>query len=722
MSGQDRSNTTRRYRKRTGRTAALLVSAMILAVGLTPLATATATASAPGTPPTCQALSAGGPLFVTGRCVDPAFGQPVLDVQNQPGTFTDPTTGVTVSYRYFHGYFQDPTDPTKQVAHFSFYFPAPDQYKGRFFENTYPTLGAGTEGNLVPPAGCPSVGVSDCSVAFAISNGAYVVSTDNAGGVPAGGALAPYRANAAAAKYSRIVAEQMVYGTRHHPAARPRGYIYGASGGAYQTVGAMENTSGVWDGAVPQVFGVPNAIPSFMTVELLALRVLGDKLPQIAAATEPGGNGNPYAGLDPQQQAVLHEVSRLGFPLRGWWQYATLNGGAFFATEGLVRALDPTYMNDFWTLPGYEGSDPSVQAARIQYATTVVGLTGTSGLVLANVPAGDLNGADLIVNSGPLAGQSIPIVNVSGNTVQLVTNPGITPKTAVTLDNSWLIALEYYQRHQVPTPDEYGWNQYRGPNGLPLEPQRSLLVGPIAAASTAGSIADGAFHGKMIMLGSVMDVQAYPWSEDWYAKQAQAALGSSFGNNFRLWYMDNADHDPNGPAATNAADAADHIVSYLGEVEQALLDLDAWVSKGIQPPASSNYSINSEDQVHLPARASQRGGVQPVVTLTARGGGAPGQSIDVAAGQRVTFSVQAKVPPGVGRIVQVEWDFLGAGNYTVTTQLTHIGPVIKVTTTYTFTQPGTYFPAVRVASQQNGDPNTPFGLIQNLARVRVVVH
>jgi hypothetical protein len=705
-----------------GRTGVVLASAAVLAAGLTPMATAVGTATAsPGSPPTCEPLTTGGPLFITAGCVDPAFGQPVL-APGQSATFTDPTTGVTVSYEYFHGYFQNPTDPTKQVAAFSFYFPTPEQYRGRFFENTYPTLGTGTEGGVVPPAGCASVGVSECSVAFAISNGAYVVSTDNAGGVPAGGALAPYRANAAAVKYSRIVAEQMVYGTAQHPAPRPRGYLYGASGGAYQTVGAMENTSGVWDGAVPQVFGVPNAIPSFMTVELLALRVLGDKLPQIAAALEPGGSGDPYAGLDAQQQAVLHEVSRLGFPLRSWWQYATLNGGAFFATEGLVKALDPTYMSDFWSLPGYEGTDASVQAARIQHATTVVSLAGASGLVLDSVPAGDLNGADLIVNSGPLAGQSIPIVNVSGNTVELVANPGITPTTAVTLDNSWLIALEYYQRHQVPGPDEYGWNQYRGANGLPLEPQRSLLVGPIAAASTAGSIADGDFHGKMIMLGSVMDVQAYPWSEDWYAKQAQAALGSSFNDSFRQWYMDNADHDPNGPAATNAADAADLIVSYLGEVEQALLDLDAWVAKGIQPPASSNYFIDSDDQVQLPATAAQRRGVQPTVTLSAKGTGAPGTSIDVATGQPVTFSVKAQVPPGTGKIVSVQWDFLGDGTYPDSTPLTHIGPVVNLRTSYTFTQPGTYFVTVRVASQRNGDTNTPYGLIQNLAQVRVVVH
>jgi hypothetical protein len=163
-------------------------------------------------------------------------------------------------------------------------------------------------------------------------------------------------------------------------------------------------------------------------------------------------------------------------------------------------------------------------------------------------------------------------------------------------------------------------------------------------------------------------------------------------------------------------------VSYLGEVEQALLDLDAWVAKGIQPPASTHYTINSDDQVQLPATAPQRNGVQPVVTLSAKEHGGPGESIDVAAGRPVSFSVKAQVPPGTGQIVKVEWDFLGADSYPVSSGLTHIGPVVNVNATYTFTQPGTYFSTVRVASQRNGDTTTPYGLIQNLARVRVVVH
>ena len=80
-----------------------------------------------------------------------------------------------------------------------------------------------------------------------------------------------------------------MYGT----STRPRGYIYGASGGAYQTIGAAENTEGVWDGAIPMVPGTPNAIPSNQAIELLGLRVLHDKLPRSPTRSGPGEAATP---------------------------------------------------------------------------------------------------------------------------------------------------------------------------------------------------------------------------------------------------------------------------------------------------------------------------------------------------------------------------------------------------------------------------------------------
>ena len=42
-------------------------------------------------------------------------------------------------------------------------------------------------------------------------------------------------------------------------------------------------------------------------------------------------------------------------------------------------------------------------------------------------------------------------------------------------------------------------------------------------------------------------------------------------------------------------------------------------------------------------------------------------------------------------------------------------------TTYSFSEPGTYFPAIRVTSHREGDPITRHARIQNIGRVRVVV-
>jgi hypothetical protein len=657
----------------------------------------------------CEAQSAGGPLFITENCKDPELSKPYVD-ERKPGTMTDEASGVTVSFTYVHGGF------TGTKARFSFYFPAADKYRDRFFQTTYPTIGVE---DAAP--GCPEIGTSTCSVVFALSSGAYVVSTNNAGGVPAGGPLAAYRTNAAAAKYSRIIAQEM-----YKASTRPRGYIYGASGGAYQTVGSMENTSGVWDGAVPMVFGVPNAIPNFMASQLLALRVLRDKLPQIADAVAPGGSGDPFAGLSDEQHDTLKEVTRLGFPLRGWWQYATLNGGGFWAVEGAVRAIDRTYVEDFWSKPGYEGSEPSVQAARVRQDATVKNLGEGTELVLGLEPSKDLLNGDLILKDGPKAGQSVVITEIKGNKVKVVNVAGITPGTAVRLDNSWAIALQYYSRHQVPALHQYGWDQYVKKDGAPLYPQRSVIIGPMLNASSAGSVASGRFHGKMIMAESVLDVSAYPWSADWYRQQAQAALGDLSGS-FRLWYMDNADHGPDiagisaGVAFEHSAHVADHIVSYLGEVQQALLDLDAWVARGVPPAESTSYRIDADNQVQLAPAAKLRRGIQPIVTLGAgkTSNVSSHPTAEVKKGTDVTFWAKAQTPASAGKIVKVEWDFEGDGHFT--SQPVSIGHESAFKEVHRFVRPGTYFPVVRVTAQRDGDPNTAFGQVQNLASMRVTV-
>ena len=81
---------------------------------------------------------------------------------------------------------------------------------------------------------------------------------------------------------------------------------------------------------------------------------------------------------------------------------------------------------------------------------------------------------------------------------------------------------------------------------------------------------------------------------------------------------------------------------------------------------------------------------------------------------------RASVPPGTGRIVQVEWDLDGDGRFPVRAPF-DIGEDVEVELGQSFAAPGTYFVTVRVASERDGDPATPYARILNLARARVVV-
>jgi len=642
----------------------------------------------------------GATMFITMDCVDPEFQQAYIDV-DEARSATDASKNVTVSYRYVHGGFTDTN------ARFAFYFPSADEYKGRFFESTYPTVAV--------------EGADDRTIAFGISNGAYVVSSNNAGGVAVAQATGGYRANASSAKVSRLLAA-MLYGED----APIRGYIYGASGGSLQTIGAAENTLGIWDGSVPIVSAPPNAIPSFQSVQVLALRVLHDKLPAIVDAMEPGGSGDPYATLNAEERAILTEATKLGMPLGGWWQWKTMKS-AFGVTVPAVTAIDAAYTNDFWNKPGYAGfDDPTLPPLRTQLDTSIASV-GSGTVTLQDTPTGYLAYADLVINSGAAAGEKIIAVSIAGNVVTFPrdADPELVAALAagdeVHVDNSLWIALEYFQRHQVPSPDQYGWNQYRDMNGDPIYPQRPVLVGEILT-QVFGGRPSGRFHGKMIMLSSTLDVQAFPWGGDWHFKQAKAVLGDQVDETFRHWYMDNADHEP--PATT---EGYAHNVLYEPEVQQALLDIDEWVANGVIPAKSSSYTVTDDNQIVLAETADERGGVQPVVTLAVTAAdtcdnNSSAVRADIGLGTPVSFSAAAAVPPGAGKIVKVEWDFESTGTFPDASDFDGPSADVQLCKSHTYDIAGTHFAVVRVTAQREGDPDAVYRQIQNLARVRVVVN
>jgi hypothetical protein len=241
-----------------------------------------------------------------------------------------------------------------------------------------------------------------------------------------------------------------------------------------------------------------------------------------------------------------------------------------------------------------------------------------------------------------------------------------------------------------------------------------MLLGPMFARGASGTVQTGKFKGKMILVESLWDREAFPWQADWYRSKVKENLGESIDDHFVVWFTDHALHGD----LTKQEDPT-HTVSYLGVLQQALRDLSNWVEKGITPPASTNYKV-VDGQILVSASALERKGIQPIINLKADSG----ERTEIAVEKAVTFDALIELPPHTGKIVSAEWDFEGAGTFPVTADLKTAkvkGSSITLKTTYKFTNPGTYFPTLRAVSQREGDAKTPFARIQNLARVRVVV-
>jgi hypothetical protein len=630
---------------------------------------------------------------------DALFGEPFIEVDEER---TEPAP-----HRYVHGGF------TGTDARFSYYFPPRDQYQGRFFHNTYPMAISSDVGPFPIQF---DVAVGD--LGFTFDSGAYYVQTNNGGAFRAPGAdpaIAAYRVNAAAAKFSRTVAAR-IYGEH-----RPYGYLFGGSGGAYQVLGAAENSSGIWDGFLPFVLGGNYAIPSYFTVRLHALRVLRDRLPAIVDAMEPGGSGDPYAGLDDEEAAALREVSLMGFPTRGWYDYKTFNNGYYAFVFGMVVALDPTYVDDFWTKPGYLGSDPRspIRDLRTHFEATVSAVEAGQQvrIDLVDAPGRDISDWHVVVTSGPSVGASLPVLRNDGKSIFLIPNldpaviAAIQPGDTVRIDNSWQLAMQTYHRHQVPPSDDYyGWNQFRDAAGAPLYPQRDILIGPIGTTSSAGAMLSGRINAKVLMLSCLMDIDAYPWNADWYRSLVKQAVGADQFGDFALCFIDNAHHEnPLTPAAKA------HVIGYGPALQQGLHDLAGWVEHGVRP-LETVYTV-SDCQVDVPASATARGGIQPVVTLQADGSA----RAEIAVGQPVTFSAVVEAPLGAGQVVAAQWDFEGRGDYADAADIATPAQRIELTATHAYAAPGTYFAALRGTLHRAGDTQAAYCRVQNLARVRVVV-
>lgn len=663
---------------------------------------------------------------------DAMFGQPYID--------TDELRQAPFPHRYVHGGF------TGTDTRFSFHFPLADAYEGRFYQYITPvpdseTLSQGRTGE-------------EDAIGFALSSGAYFIET-NGGGPEAANPMSgmdpkigSYRANAATAMLSRYLAQQ-IYG-----AHQTYGYSYGGSGGAYRTIGGLENAPGVWDGAVPFVLGSPMAIPNVFTVRLQALRILDEKLENVADAFDAGGDRDPTPGMDEAELMAYHEVTKMGFPSASWYAWRAMGPHGFAALYGGIRAVDSAFFGEFWTTPGYLGHDrPDLFAdERVQLDTTIVdvisadealatgletgrhagtargtadqawkalGLSGPGDYPVAfrlseTPPKAWLMLSDLVLPSG----QKIVLSEVRGDlAIAGINDPRVLAEAmagqSARLDNSDILAVQSYHRHQVPASGTYPvFDQFRDADGAPLYPQRPLLIGPLFTANTAGTVPSGNFEGKMILVESTWDREAFPWQGDWYRQQVVQSQGTNADDNFRLWFTDRALHGD-----FTEQDDSSRVVSYLGVLHQALRELAVWVEDGNVPSPTTGYSI-VDGEVVLAESAAIRGGIQPVVSLTADGA----EQVEIDRGTSVALSGTIASPPGTGTIISASWDFDGDETIDRTVELPdEPREQVTVSASYRFDESGTYFAVLHGVSQRDGDRTAPYGRIGNLARVRIVV-
>ncbi|CAH0003810.1 unnamed protein product [Clonostachys byssicola] len=379
----------------------------------------------------CISKGTAGPMIITASCTDPLFNTPIIALEADR---FDP-----VPHRLVSGHWNGTS------VDFNIYLPLKNQWENRFFQSVYPTQNS---------TALPEV------IAFGAASGAYTVQVAGQLG---------YRADAATAKFAKTVAREYYDDTG---SSRIYGYIYGGSGGSYQTIGAAENTHGVWDGASAIVQAIPGSVPLNLCARALGNLILRKNAIQIEAALRPGGSGDPFLELGQAGRAVLKEVTNLGVPLQAWEDFLepanSENTLAIF--EPAIKEADPTYADDFWTKPGYLGNDPSelgslFRAAlvdifatieRVEYDSENLPTTLFLDKIPSELTAGfeftlyDDTGKMAIGNLGGVLSSednSLALSPVSNTTIARAISQG----RKVRIDNRWHLSVLSYHRHQLPT-------------------------------------------------------------------------------------------------------------------------------------------------------------------------------------------------------------------------------------------------------------------------------
>ena len=287
---------------------------------------------------------------------------------------------------------------------------------------------------------------------------------------------------------------------------------------------------------------------------------------------------------------------------------------------------------------------------------------------------------------------------------------GVKVGDEIHVDNQKFLAFCYFHRHHLMEDAQFDSLRL---DGVPIYEQHPVpLMSPLMGVSYTGQ-----FEGKLLWIHHTHDSSLWPSQGIIYRGAVLNAQGpEALAEKFRLQWTQNAEHIPPTFLPNSAKRATSTwLVDYFPIIEQGLGDLIQWVEDGVAPPNTTFEFVDG--QVRLPVTASERGGIQPVVSVTANGG----LRAEVKAGETVQLEVAAEVPPNSGTIVSVAWDFDGWGSFPLHHDVDGSDTSVRLSTTHTYDAPGTYFATALVHSNREGKVDAEFRRLPNLASARIVV-
>ena len=504
-------------------------------------------------------------------------------------------------------------------------------------------------------------------LAFHFNSGAYSIT------VPA--FTMGYINQAAAAHVSRTIAKNY-YGYDK----KIYGYLYGGSGGSMQSIGALEAESGlVWDGIIPFITGAPVSMGNF-DIRRFARAVLDEKCSLIADVVRPGGSGDVSAILNEVEQEVFNEVTKLGLPFKAWENYEYVS--IAYEKPDLVDCINAT---------GEVGGTTQAEKERANAETRHANVGGT---IDEDYTYAFWNNPGYLKSYHPSLQEIFQKLKAKG------VSKGALAKIA-------------YHRHKDPGPLYHTWNHLRDAEGNPKYAQTSGEHAARFSSSMAsgGAQWSGKINCKSIMITNLMDSDAFPTDGDYYFKRVKE-MGCQ--SNFRFWLTENADHHTKHD--NHIPDLDKRLINFHGILAQALMDLCDWVENDISPPDSSDYKV-VDGQLILEENVCKRGGIQPGLELTVNAA----KRTRISPGETVNLTVKIQLPKETGKLISLEWDFTGDGNFAEADFKTLPDASYTCDAKYTYAKEGTYYPQVRVASQRDGNPDAVFTRVYNIDRARVIV-